>query len=202
MKCDEVLQFIDQYWDMADDDSTRIEIEAHLFDCKHCVALFDKNMFSFDQFTEIKDIDSFNEITAVSMNETVMNRIYQEEAWNMPISRKTYSFSKSFKRNIAILIASCLAIFSFFFFTIIFQDQFDKSGTSKVVASGVLDITVASSSGSTTSDLFSDYVPVASLSDPIVMRAAPTFSEYYIALSLFGIIMTLLLLNWFTRTKQ
>ncbi|MNW18862.1 hypothetical protein D3C71_2185930 [compost metagenome] len=45
-------------------------------------------------------------------------------------------------------------------------------------------------------------VPVASISDPFVLKVVPAFPQYYVALSLLGLVMALLTLNWLSRTRN
>lgn len=199
IKCDDILKYIDQYWLMDDNNITKIEIEAHLCDCEHCAGLFDLGVLSPSHSS------SWDEpaMTAdgVRISDHVMNRIYQEQDWAMPIYKKKYKFSKAFKRNIVLGIAASLALFFVAIFTMLSEDGQVSSNKVEANQSGVIDVVVAKGSVQAT-DVLAEHVAVASLSDPIIMKAVPTYSQYYIALAIIAIIGILLVLNWFSRTKQ
>ncbi|HIW32059.1 MAG TPA: zf-HC2 domain-containing protein [Candidatus Paenibacillus intestinavium] len=202
MKCNEIEQFIDSYLELDEDDPLRIEIEAHLFDCEHCSSLLELD-FSSISFSELSFADSDIKQTNIDyINKHVMDRIYAEEAWYMPIATKNYHFSRNFRRNIAMIIACCLAMFSIALFVFIFDYKEDTKSTIAANISGVVDIASAESVNLVSSNIYRGQIPVASISDPIVMQVVPTFPQYYVALSLLGIIMTILVLNWFTRTRS
>jgi len=199
IKCDDILKYLDQYWLMDDNNATKIEIEAHLCDCEHCANLFDVGFFStpnnypWDEATMTAD--------GVRITNNVMDRIYQENDWAMPIHKKKYKFTWGFKRNVAILVSTSLLLFFIAIFGFLSQDGQVSSNKVEANQTGVIDVGVAKSSTLST-DILSDHVAVASLSDPIIMKAVPSYTQYYIALAILAIIGTLLILNWFSRTKQ
>ncbi|URN94111.1 MAG: zf-HC2 domain-containing protein [Candidatus Pristimantibacillus lignocellulolyticus] len=202
MKCNEIEQFINSYMELDENDPLRIEIEAHLFDCEHCSSLLELD-YSTISFSEYPFDDTDIKGTNIDyINKHVMDRIYAEEAWYLPIATKSYQFSRNFRRNIAMIIASCLAMFSIALFVFIFDYKEDTKSTIAANVSGVVDIANANSINLVSSNIYKGQIPVASISDPIVMQVVPTFPQYYVALSLLGIIMTILLLNWFTRTRS
>ncbi|MBO9600364.1 MAG: hypothetical protein J7559_21410, partial [Cohnella sp.] len=45
-------------------------------------------------------------------------------------------------------------------------------------------------------------VPVASLGDSIMLNVTPAMPQYWVALSMLGIVMTLLILNWLSRVRS
>ena len=202
MKCNEIEQFIDSYLELDEDDPLRIEIEAHLFDCEHCSTILELD-FSSLSLSDLSFTDADIKQTNIDyINKHVMDRIYAEEAWYMPIVTKNYHFSRNFRRNIAMIIACCLAMFSIALFVFIFDYKEDTKSTIAANISGIVDIASAESVNLVSSNIYKGQIPVASISDPIVMQVVPTFPQYYVALSLLGIIMTILVLNWFTRTRS
>lgn len=199
LKCDDILKYIDQYWLMDDSNNLKIEIEAHLCDCEHCSQLFDVGLFSIDEpsswQTQTMTADG------VKITQDVMSRIYSEDSWAKPVQEKSYQFTKKFKRNTGIVVAASIVILFIGLFSFLSQDAQVASNYTEVTESGVIDVAVATSSSPTT-DILTEHVAVASLSDPIIMEAVPSYSQYYVALAIIAIIGTLLILNWFTRTKQ
>lgn len=203
MNCKQVDELLHTYWQLDEENPLRIEIEAHLFECEHCAANLDLGPIAFPVLDEedqpLNSNGSYSSSQHISEN--VMKRIYEEEAWYMPITSKRYQFSKSFRRNVAIIIASCLAMFSIALFMFIFDYYKDTSAITTAKVSGLVDVANASTSEGV-SAIYTSSIPVASISDPIVMQVVPTFPQYYVALSFVGIIMTLLVMGWFTRTRQ
>lgn len=201
MKCEEVQHKISLYWDMPEDDAERIEIEAHLLECEACSEQFqfwEESEAMFDMFSET----DFAVGPAEHVNRNVMERIYAEQSWLMPVAQKSYHFSKAFRRNLAIIIAACMAMFASALFVFLFEG--DRTPTQAQVAqlSGLLDTANVSSDALVINAGFYAEVPVASISDPFVLKLVPTFPQYYVALSILGIIMTLLILNWLSRTRN
>ncbi|MBW7473427.1 zf-HC2 domain-containing protein [Paenibacillus oenotherae] len=200
MKCLEVQQSLGVYWDMSPDDAERQEIDQHLETCESCREEFriweESELlirgFSFDG-DDIAPVDE--------LNRDVMDRIYAEQAWFMPVASRSYQFTKSFRRNITAVIACCMAMFVCGLFYIITSSN-DGSSSQVVKLTGLLETANATGDNALISADFYADVPVASISDPLVLNVVPTIPQYWVALSLLGMIMTLLILNWFTRTRS
>jgi hypothetical protein len=131
-----------------------------------------------------------------------MERIYAEQSWLMPVPHKSYQFSKSFRRNLALIVAACMAMFATAFIVFVFDNQDGATQAEIADLSGIMDTANASGEGMVVNAGFYAEVPVASISDPFVLKVVPAFPQYYVALSLLGIIMTLLILNWLSRTRS
>lgn len=202
MKCNEIEQFKDSYLELGEDDPLRIEIEAHLFDCEHCSSLLELD-FSSISFPELSFVESdIKHMNIDYINKNVMDRIYAEEPWYMPILTKNYHFSRNFRRNIAIIIACCLAMFSIALFVFIFDYKKEPSGIITENVSGVVEIANAENVNLVGLSIYKGQIPVTSISDPIVMQVVPTFPQYYVALSLLGLVMIVLVVHWFARTRS
>lgn len=200
IKCDDILKYIDQYWLMDDSDKLKIEIEAHLCDCEHCSQLFDMGLYNIDEQSAWQT--PMMTADGVRINQDVMSRIYSEDTWAKPVQEKSYQFTKKFKRNTAIIVAASIVVLFIGLFSFLSQDgQVASNNYVEANESGVIDVAIATSS-SPSADILTEHVAVASLSDPIIMEAVPSYSQYYVALAILAIIGTLLVLNWFTRTKQ
>jgi hypothetical protein len=200
MNCNDAQDKFCEYWDLSEHDGDRIAIDAHLHECKACAEEFRLWEESDDMIRFLtEEDDSFGPTEHV--NRSVMDRIYAEQSWLMPVPHKSYQFSKSFRRNIALIIAACLAMFASAFFVFIFDNQGGVSQAEIAELSGLMDTANASGDGLITAGFYAE-VPVASISDPFVLKVMPAFPQYYVALSLLGIIMTLLILNWLSRTRS
>ncbi|MEK4249802.1 anti-sigma factor family protein [Paenibacillus sp. FSL W7-1287] len=203
MNCKQVDELLHTYWQLDEENPLRIEIEAHLFDCEHCAANLDLEPIAFPVLDEKESLLGNSALhSSANISENVMKRIYEEEAWYMPITSKRYQFTKSFRRNAAIAIASCLAMFSIALFLFIFDYYKNTTAMPTAKVSGIVDVANASANEGVYTSIYTGSIPVASISDPIVLQVVPTFPQYYVALSFVGIVMTLLVMGWFTRTRQ
>lgn len=205
MNCKQVDELLHTYWQLDEENPLRIEIEAHMFDCDMCAAKLDLEPLSFpvlDCEESVVPSGSGSNISQQQISSTVMQRIYEEETWYMPIANKRYQFSKSFRRNVAIIIASCLAMFSIALFLFIFDYHLDFTASTATTVSGIVDVANAASNHNAHTSIYTSSIPVASISEPIVLQVVPQFPQYYVALSFVGIVMTLLVMSWFTRTRQ
>jgi len=200
MNCNDAQDKFGEYWDLSDHDELRIAIDTHLLECKTCAEQFELWEESEDIIRFLSEEDeSLGPMEHVNRN--VMDRIYAEESWLMPVPHKSYQFSKSFRRNIALIVAACMALFASAFFVFIFDNQGSVSQAEIAELSGLMDTVNASGDGVITAGFYAE-VPVASISEPFVLKVMPAFPQYYVALSLLGLIMTLLILNWLSRTRS
>jgi hypothetical protein len=95
-----------------------------------------------------------------------------------------------------------MAMFATAFIVFVFDNQDGATQAEIADLSGIMDTANASGEGMVVNAGFYAEVPVASISDPFVLKVVPAFPQYYVALSLLGIIMTLLILNWLSRTRS
>ncbi|MDQ8735436.1 hypothetical protein [Paenibacillus sp. LHD-38] len=200
MNCNDAQDKFGEYWDLSEYDEDRIAIDTHLLECKACAEQFQLWEESEEMIRFLsEEEDSLGPIEHVNRN--VMDRIYAEESWLMPVPHKSYQFSKSFRRNIALIVAACMAMFASAFFVFVFDNHGGSSQAEIAEISGLMDTANASGDGLVTTGFYAE-VPVASISDPFVLKVMPAFPQYYVALSLLGMIMTLLILNWLSRTRN
>jgi hypothetical protein len=201
MNCQEAQELFGLYWDMDHENPERLALQAHLLICEDCAEEF---QIWEESESMIRSLSSEDALAGPfdHVNRSVMDRIYSEQSWFMPVKNRTYHFSPSFRRNIAAVIACCMAMFVCGFFYLAFGTSADTSSTQLANVTGLLDTANAASNVSTISADFYKDVPVASISDPLVLQVVPTVPQYWVALSIFGMIMTLLILNWLSRTKS
>ncbi|CAM3971190.1 hypothetical protein L1N85_04140 [Paenibacillus alkaliterrae] len=201
MNCNDAQERFGEYWDLSEQDDDRKAIDRHLLECNSCKEQFRLWEESEDMIRFLSEEDELIGPTE-HVNRNVMERIYAEESWLMPIPHKSYQFSKSFRRNFALIVAACMAMFACAFFVFVFDNEEGASQAQVAELSGLMDTANVSGDGLViTAGIFAE-VPVASISDPFVLKVVPAFPQYYVALSLLGIIMTLLILNWLSRTRS
>ncbi|SEN25933.1 anti-sigma factor [Paenibacillus sp. OV219] len=200
MKCLEAGQLFGVYWDLPEDDIERKSVDEHLLTCAACREEF-QIWEESEQLIRVFSEDS-DEIGAIDhVNFGVMDRIYNEQSWYMPVPNRSYQFTRSFRRNVTLIIACFMAMFVCGLFYLLTGTN-DASSAQVAKLTGLLETANAATDSTVISADFYADVPVASISDPIVLNIVPTVPQYYVALSLLGIIVTLLILNWFSRTRN
>ncbi|MFD0670399.1 anti-sigma factor family protein [Cohnella sp. GCM10027633] len=199
MRCDEAGEWFGAYWDLPEDAPERLAVDLHVRECPSCAEEFRIWEESASIIQELPDGErAFEEPAAAQwVNDNVMNRIYSEQSWFLPAVRRTYAFSYSFKRKVAGLLAALLTVFicGFLYTTI------GSSGGDGEKMTGIMNTAGAFAASHSFGDGVHLEVPVASLGDPIMLQVSPAMPEYWVALSMLGIVMTLLILNWLSRVR-
>jgi len=203
MKCADVREHYKLFWQMNEDDPIRIEVEAHLLECEFCATELCIDLDEIEYLHESIQDPVITSYDIDYVNRQVMDRIYAEEAWYIPVASKRYHFSKKFRRNIALIVASCMAMCTLAVFLFIIDYTKENSQIANNTVSGLIDITNAATlDGAVHTAKYMTEIPVASISEPIVMQVVPLFPQYYVVFSILGFVLTLLLMNWFTRARN
>jgi hypothetical protein len=192
MKCNEAGEWFGIYQDLPEDSPERLAVDLHVSQCSQCAeefSMWEESALLIHELPQ-NDEEQAEHITYEWVNQNVMSRIYAEQSWYMPTVRRTYSFSLAFRKRVAGILAALLAIFVCGFLYTVFGRASDSTAS-----------TFASSNQFGDSVSIGD-IPVASLSDPIMHNLSPAMPEYWVALSMLGMIMTLLILNWLSRVRS
>jgi hypothetical protein len=203
MKCDDIQQLFGIYFDLPDDDLRRKCVDEHILRCRGCAEEFEIWLESTSLIRSMHDIPQISH-KSTPIADKVMNRIYEDESWRIPITDRIYQIPYKLRRNLTAIIALCLAIFVVsFLFNLVYPShstvqEASPSGFNQVAsAAGV-------SSGDTVVPAISN-TAMASTSaiivDPIKLSYIHT-PDYWLALSLLGLISALLTMNWLTRTRS
>jgi hypothetical protein len=200
MKCEQISDGIAEYRDLPDDSPERLAIDLHVAECAECAEEFRLWEESAELIRGLSGAFHPEERVWIpdGMSQQVMNRIYSEQAWYMPAVRRTYAFSFGFRRKVAFLLAALFAVFGCAFL----YTAWNRISGSAGDTTGVMETANALAVGSNFGHSVTVDVPVASLSEPIVLHVTPVMPEYWVALSMLGMIMTLLILNWFSRVRS
>ncbi|MFC5403794.1 anti-sigma factor family protein [Cohnella soli] len=198
MRCEEAGEWFGIYRDLPEQSEERLAVDLHVAGCPQCAEEFRMWEESALLIHELPMNDAEEEIVSSEwVNRNVMNRIYEEQSWFMPTVRHSYSFTFAFRKKIAGALAALFALFVGGFLYMIYDRSTDGGRTSSdLLDSASVFSTSHQSGGSVHFD-----VPMASLSDPIMLNVSPAAPEYWIAFSIVGMIMTLLILNWFSRVR-
>jgi len=202
MNCEQAQQWFALVWDLPGDDPERLAFEAHLAECERCAEEF-RIWEESESMLRRLPYEEAGEETGESITRSVMERIYREDFWLMPVKDRTYRWSESFRRGVSAAMAFFLAMFTCAFVYMAIGRP-EKPAADEQIArlTGMID-TISSIEGAAPISIeFYQDMPVASISGPVVLTVVPTYPHYWIALSILGMIMTLLTINWFSRTRS
>jgi hypothetical protein len=214
MKCDDIQDWLGVYWDLAQDDPNRLAVDEHISRCENCAAEFE----IWQESTELIKSAAGADVVGGSqtpISKSVMKRIYEDEAWRVPVADRMYAISFKFRRNVTAMIAFCLALFIFsFVYTITHQPNKDYVAVApdSSVFGRIGDPVVVAGAGVAPPKQDSMNVrampsAVASLkgfNEPFMYQVGPihTYKDYMLFLSLIGLTSTLLVMNWLSRTRS
>lgn len=209
MKCEEIQEMLGVYWDLPERDDKRQNVDEHIRTCETCAEEFEIWRESTDLIRSAAE-DNEPSYPSGPVAASVMQRIYHDEAWRMPIGDRMYNFSYKLRRNLSFVIASCLALFIFaFVFSVIDERRGSEqaAGTESSVFGRLNDPIVVASGQDDSMDGHRMATAVASLqgfSKPFTYRVGPihTMQDYMLFLSLIGLTSTLLIMNWLSRTRS
>jgi anti-sigma factor RsiW len=200
MKCEQISEWIGEYRDMPGDSPERLAVDLHVAECADCAEEFRLWEESAELIRGLSESDNSEDYVRVpdGVSRQVMTRIYSEQSWYMPAVRRTYAFTFGFRRKVAFTLAALFAVFGCAFL----YTAWNRISGGEGNTSGVMETANALATGGDFGHPVTVDVPVASLSDPIVLHVTPLMPEYWVALSMLGMIMTLLILNWFSRVRS
>ncbi|ANE47957.1 hypothetical protein SY83_18505 [Paenibacillus swuensis] len=201
MRCSDIQDLLVTYWDMPEEDSQRILVEEHVETCASCREEFDIWRESAD-LIQVSALIAERPIPTRNLAESVMERIYSEEAWRLPVHNRIYNMTYKWRRNVSVALALSLAFFCVSFIYSLVSESRSQTLQSAIDSSGLLpEGALTAGMVDVTADMFQE-MPVASISDPIVLKiGAISYPDYLVAVSLLGLIGILLILNWFSRTR-
>ncbi|WP_058303849.1 anti-sigma factor family protein [Gorillibacterium timonense] len=205
MNCSQAEEMLGVYFDLPEGDSRRAEVEEHIRECPACAEefhLWEESSSLIQSGALLDEMEPLPE----SVSSQVMARIYQDESWRIPASERTYSMPYKTRRNLFAVIALCLALFSVsFYYSLSHPPRAEQAApaehsalfgfhqTASYSPDDRTDVDTLSKSAVASSNSF--FIEPAKLG-PI--REAP---NYWLAVSLMGLMSTLLTMNWFARTK-
>ncbi|WP_274364525.1 anti-sigma factor family protein [Paenibacillus thermotolerans] len=204
MKCNEIREMFGDYWDLPENDWNRIRVDEHIKRCGECAAEFKVWQESVEliQSSAVFVPDESLPNTEGVMSRKVMDRIYADETWRIPVASRIYSIPQRLRVRFTAIIACCLALFvcGFLYQIVTPGDALSSRPTSGVISVGSL--------GGDEDNEFAiegfGEVEIASIGDPVVL-AIPSVDSYpdlMLVLSFLGFVCALLTLNWFSRLQR
>jgi hypothetical protein len=198
MNCNEFTEVLAEYWDLPDNDIRKVSANRHLNTCLACCDEFEiwktsTNLIQFSRETD-QSVDLYKPIST-----NVMNRIYNDESWRLPVTLRNYTFSYKVRRNIMATFALFMAVFLVTFISSLTSG----SEISTDFNTGIIDTAHANELNIDADPTMFDGMPVASISAPTILRMGPiqTYTDYLLALSILGFVFTLLIMNWLSRIR-
>jgi hypothetical protein len=209
MKCDDIQELFGVYWDLPEQDLKRQRVDEHIKYCESCRIEFEMWLESTELIKSAADSGDFSD-DSTPISRSVMNRIYEDEGWRVPVADRLYAISFKLRRNVTAAIAFCLALFIFSFIYSIThqpkQGELAAAETTSAVFGRMGDpIVVAGSKESlNVHTMPSAVASLKGFNEPLMYQVGPihTYQDYMLFLSLLGLTCTLLVMNWLSRTRS
>jgi hypothetical protein len=211
MKCEDIRELLSVYWSLPANDVRRTAVDNHNETCEVCNEEF--KLWEASEYMIRSEMEGYitTEISNdQSISSNVMQRIYSDESWRMPVQSRMYAVSDKSRRNLTLVLAFCLALFvgSFLFALVgnVFVPIDETMGSNNSVYSIQTPQTLEASSNKLTHE-YNMATAVASVSqtfvDPFPFHIGPiqSYSHFLLILSILGFITAILVMNWFTRVK-
>jgi hypothetical protein len=208
MKCSEIQELFGVYWDLPNDDLRRAAVDEHILTCAECAEEFqiwEESTILIRTAAIESELPDYEPMVSGK----VMNRIYENESWRIPVSERMYAISYTLRRNLTAVIAFCLALFVFsFLFAIVYDGTpqssiatadnslFDLQAPQALKTSGT-----ESMNGHKMGDAVASLNP--SFMEPLRFHVGPihSYPHYLLVVSILGLIATIIIMNWLSRTK-
>lgn len=202
MNCNEVKERFFEYWDLPETDPGREQVNEHINKCAACAEEFELWEASSNLIQTSSPIFTEETTTTSPISSSVMHRIYADEAWRMPVPDRIYSISYKLRRNLTAVISFCIALFMIsFIYSVVYEPAPEVLAFEGLIP--VASAVAETNSGAAASSTTLQGVPVASISEPFILGMNPikTYPDYMVVMSLLGIVIALLIMNWFSRIK-
>jgi hypothetical protein len=205
MKCSEVQELFGLYWDLPNDDLRRQAVDTHIEHCGACAEEFQFWKETGELIRMAKPGDVPGEAYPISRK--VMDRIYEDESWRIPVAERIYAISFKMRRRLTAVISFCMALFLFsFLFSLLYEGR-TTTQTDDAPVFGLQAPQVISASAKASSMDGHVMTAMASIGQPMIeplkyhVGPIDSYSHYLLVLSILGMTCTILIMNWFSRTK-
>lgn len=198
MNCQDAMERLGEYWDLPEQDPVRGEMDGHIAECESCREEFVFWKESAALIRKVREPAPVN-IASGSMAGKVMARIYETESWRKPVALHAYSLSWRVRRNVLACFAMCLAIF----FVSFLYSLLPVAETAQVPDYDIQVVNVVAQGRAPDQAVMFMDTPVVSVGPTVLVMSgkAHTYANYYLAASIAGVVMTLLLMNWLSRLR-
>lgn len=205
MKCEEIQELFGIYFDLPEEDERRIMVDRHIEECEACREEFLIWEESADLIRLSQEESEPVFYSSPPVSDQVMQRIYHSEGWRTPVTDRIYSIPYKLRRNLIAVISFCLALFMFSFVHSLIGE-----GAIKVDAGDHYGINQAAKAAINPANSLNVHTMTRTtlasvgptLIDPVKIGPIRTVPDYFLALSILGLISTLLIMNWLSRTRN
>ncbi len=205
MNCNHIQDLLPIYWDLPEHDLRRMLVDEHVKECACCAEEFRLWEESTDMIRNMIDEPASDAEPDSTTAKSVMDRIYRDEVWRVPVTDRLYRISDKLRRTVTALIVCCITLFVFSFLYSVTHDRPVPKQVSIITDTSIFGLQspqLASQSSLSLDDSRMSSA-VASISEPFMYKIGPihTYPDYLLALSLLGLTCTLLIMNWLSRTR-
>lgn len=203
MNCSQAEEWFGVYFDLPEDDDRRTQVDRHLQECPACAEeflLWEESGSLIQSGVLLADMEPVSE----SVSKRVMDRIYQDESWRIPVNERTYAMPFKLRRGLFAVIALCLALFSVSLFYSLQHPAQEKAAPSEHSELFGFHQSASFNPDETTDADTLSKSAVASTSlfiEPARLGPIREAPDYWLVVSLIGLMGTLLTMNWLSRTK-
>ncbi|GGG05227.1 zf-HC2 domain-containing protein [Paenibacillus aceti] len=199
MNCREAEQLFALLPDLPQEDPRRKMLEWHILGCETCAAEYRFWQESLEAVHGLS-IDISDE-QAESVNRKVMDRIYAESPWLAP-DRRDPGFHKRIGRRVSIWAACFLVVFLCSALLFVMGGRMEKDAKYEPLT-GVLPTAVAATDSEKTNDIsISLPTEVRGVVDPFVVQMGPTYPQYWMYLSMGGMVLAIVSWKGIRRSKR
>jgi len=202
MKCEEVQESLGEYWDLPEGDFGKRRLDEHI---KHCAACAEEFRFwqESEELIKVSTAAIAQDRPRAKLSTSVMDRIYASEAWRVPVPNRSFHLSFRMRKIVTLMMSFFLALFVFSLFHALVTGPGPHTAASELTTIMPVAHSTVDHNAVADEDSVLQGVPVASISDPLVLRMSPVKADpnYWIALSLIGIVSILLIMNWLSRVR-
>lgn len=200
MNCKEAQELFGLLRDLPEQHPQRLMLEQHLLGCESCAG-------EYQQWEECLDMLQYipievTEEQAEAVNRRVMDRIYAESPWLAPDVKR--GVTRRIRRRLVFWAASFLAIFVISF-GFLLMDHFTPDQESAEPMTGILPTAVVVAGSE--SDTYEDFsIALTSVSrgivEPFAVQMGPAYPQYWMYLSMGGMLLALFSWKGLRRTKR
>jgi hypothetical protein len=208
MKCQPIQKLFAIYSELSTHDARKIMMDQHMASCSRCA---NKWMMWDQTMSLVRASDYSDQVYSSSdrISQNVMERIYQVESWRTPVPQRTYVLSHRWQTRLSILFSVAMVLCIITFISSIMMESpmkleqvsmdifalhspqehemvvFEKSTDGKELLSAVAGVS-------------------QSFIEPLQFQPVPlhTSPSFLFVISLLGLIISSLFLNWYIRIKE
>lgn len=189
MNCKEAQEAFGWVWDLPESHPERKKLEWHLRVCEQCSTELEIWQQSLELVHNLPL--EVTEERAEAINRRVMDRIYAESPW-LAEGKKTAA-ERLFRNRLKIWASGFMVVFLMSVFLFIVSGFLPDGGQKhQATSSGLIPTAVAGSESITGSEVTFDLTSVSSgIVEPYVVGMTPASPQYWMVLSMVGVVLAL-----------